>query len=96
MLQYSAYLDVFLMTNRNLAVADSVSAKRITKQLLPEVKSDIIRYRMFLWQHENEIEPIIRWIYGVYLQSNRQPDGIVTYDEAISLLISYHKKYGEL
>ena len=96
LLQYSAYLDVFLMASRNLAAADSVSARRIARQLLPEAKSDIIRYRMFLWKHESEIEPVIRWIYGIYLQSNKQPDGIVTYDKAIGLLISYHKKYSEL
>jgi hypothetical protein len=35
-------------------------------------------------------------LYGNYLKANNQPKGIETYNEVVSWLIAYRKKYGEL
>ena len=96
LLLYSTYMDMFLYANRNLYSADSTSATAFAKQLLPEVKNDLNEMRDFTLRHKNFVEPIIRWVYGKYLQSNQQPNGNLSYDEVTGLMIAYYKKYGTL
>jgi cytochrome b561 len=94
--QYSVYLDIFLYSNRNLYNTDSSSATQFAKQLLPQVKNDIAAWRLFNQKHKNPIEPVIRWLYGKYLQSNEQPQGVLTYDAVTGFIIAYYKKFGKL
>ncbi len=94
--QYSVYLDLFLYSNRNLAGSDTASAKEFAKQLLPEIKTDLKEWRDFNRRHKNPVEPVIRWMYGKYLQSNEQPQGMLSYDEVTSFLIAYYKKFGRI
>jgi hypothetical protein len=94
--QYSVYLDLFLYSNRNLRQVDSVSAQFYSKQLLPEIKNDIQEWRDFNRRHQNLVEPVIRWMYGKYLESNQQPQGVWSYDEVTSFLIAYYKKFGKI
>jgi hypothetical protein len=94
--QYSAYLDLFVYANRELFFADSVSAKNAAAQLLPEVKADIKEWRDFLRRHKNPVEPIIRWAYGNYLRANQQPKGMYSYDDVITDLIAFNKKFGKI
>ncbi len=93
---YSVYLDLFLYANRNLFLADSVSAKAFTKELHPAVKKNLREWRQFNERHKNPVEPVIRWMYGKYLESNQQPSGVLSYNEVNSFLIAYYKKYGRL
>jgi Protein of unknown function (DUF3810) len=94
--QYSVYLDLFLYSNRNLAGSDTASAGMYAKQLLPEIKSDLKEWRAFNRRHKNPVEPVIRWMYGKYLQSNEQPQGMLSYDEVTSFLIAYYKRFGRI
>lgn len=93
---YSVYLDLFLYADRNLYSVDSAAAKLFAQQLLPEVKADLKEVRDFNRRHQNPVEPVIRWLYGKYLQSNQQPLGVLSYDEVTGFLIAYYKKYGTL
>lgn len=93
---YSAYLDLFLYADRNLYIADSTTAKSLAHQLLPAVKADLKELSNFNRRHQNPFEPVIRWMYGKYLQSNQQPSGVLSYDEVTGLLIAYYKKYGSI
>ena len=93
---YSTYLDLFVYANRQLYFVDSVAAKDLAKQLLPEVKEDIKEWREFLRRHKNPLEPVIRWAYGNYLRANQQPKGMTSYDEVIADLIAFYKKYGRI
>jgi hypothetical protein len=93
---YSVYLDNFLATNRNLFMVDSSSAKMLARQLLPEVKMDLKNWKKFIEDHKNPAEPVIQWLYGKYLEGNKQPSGVLTYDEVTGLLISYYKKFGKI
>ncbi len=93
---YSTYLDLFVYANRQLFFLDSAAAKSFTTQLLPEVKADIIEWRKFLNKYRNPLEPVIRWAYGNYLRANEQPKGMTSYDEVISDLIAFYKKYGRI
>jgi hypothetical protein len=93
---YSVYLDLFLSANRNLYNVDSAEAKTLAKQLLPEVKTDLKEWRAFEIKHKNPVEPAIRWLYGKYLENNKQPSGLLTYDEVTGLLIQYYNKFGKM
>ncbi len=93
---YSVYLDLFFYSNRNLYAMDSVAARSYTKQLSPDVKADIDEWKRFVRSHKNPVEPVIRWIYGKYLQGNQQPQGVLAYDEVTSFLIAYYKKFGKI
>ncbi|MGC4102532.1 DUF3810 domain-containing protein [Ferruginibacter sp.] len=94
--QYSVYLDLFLYSNRNLRSLDSVSANAYSRQLIPEIKKDLAEWRDFSRRHRNPVEPVVRWMYGKYLQSNQQPQGVLSYDEVTSFLIAYYKKFGKI
>ena len=94
--RYSAYLDLFLYANKNLYYIDSVSAKLYRKDLSPAVEKDIQEWIAYNRRHISPIEPVIRWIYGKYLQGNQQPKGIYSYDEVTGLLIAFKKKFGRI
>ena len=93
---YSTYFDLFIYANRNLYDADSALARHYRSRLDTAVKQDLRDLRKFLIEHENPVEPLIRWAYGKYLQANQQPSGELTYDEVIADVIAYYKKYGRL
>ena len=93
---YSVYLDLFFYSNRNLYGNDSAGAKSFAMQLLPSVKADIKEWKDFNRRHKNPIEPVIRWVYGKFLEGNQQPQGVLSYDEVTSFMIAYYKKFGKI
>lgn len=94
--QYSVYFNLFAYANRQLSFFDSGGAKNNYQLLDTLVKADIQDYKKFVLAHENVIEPFITLLYGDYLKANNQPNGIETYDEVVSWLIAYKKKYNQL
>jgi len=96
LLHYSVYLDLYMYSNRNLFETDSTAARKFNKKLLPEVLTDLEEWRAFNKKYRNPVEPVFRWIYGVYLKQNQQPQGVLSYDEVTGFMISYYKKYGKI
>ena len=96
LLHYSVYLDLFIYANRNLYYTDSVSSKLYRKDLSPAVIADLKEWTKFNKDHQSPVEPIIRWVYGKFLESNQQPHGIYSYDEVTGFIISYYKKFGKI
>lgn len=96
LLQYSTYLDIFMHANRNLFFTDSVEAKVYRNALSPAVIADLKIWAAFNRSHRSFVEPVISWIYDKYLRGNRQPGGLLSYDEVTGFVISYYKKYGEI
>lgn len=96
LLHYSTYLDLFMYSNRNLFETDSVAAKKYREQLIPAVMDDLKEWKSFNKNHRSPIEPVFRWVYGVYLERNQQPQGVLSYDEVTGFIIAYYKKYGKL
>ena len=75
---------------------DSANAKNYAAQLLPAIKVDLKELKDFFMRYKNPFEPVIRWAYGKYLQSNQQPQGMLAYDEVTAFLIAYYKKFGKI
>lgn len=96
LLHYSVYLDLFMYANRNLYMVDSLSANAYRKLLIKPVKDDIKEWIRFSRKHRGFLAPVVNWVYGKYLQSNEQPQGILSYDEVTGFLIAYYKKFGKI
>ena len=94
--RYSVYLELFTYANRNLYFTDSTASKDARKLLSPGVVTDIKEWIEFNRRHRSFVEPVISWIYGKYLQGNKQPNGVLTYDEVTGFLIAYYKKFGRI
>lgn len=94
--RYSTYADLFRYAINELFIRDSTKAIPIYKSLDTLVKSDFIASRKFYLPYRNKMERIVTWIYGAYLKANKQPQGIETYNEVVSLLIGYKQKYHQL
>lgn len=91
-LQYSTYFELFLTANRSLHLYDSVSAKHWRDQLDKRVKADIKILKNYFNTYKNPIEPIVTKAYDLFLKSNRQKQGILSYNEVLLYLINYRKK----
>jgi len=92
LMQYSAYLDIFLYSIGNLRAVDSVASKEIAKQLNEGVKRDIRTEREFARKHRTFLQNWTDAFYDFYLRQNRQRKGIASYNEVTSWLIAYRKK----
>lgn len=92
--QYSVYTDLFTYANRTLYFADSTSAFYYRRLLLSSVLTDYRERRKFNQDHVSFLEPIFKSAYGLFLISNQQPQGILSYDEVTGFIISYYKKFG--
>jgi hypothetical protein len=96
LLHYSVYLDLFMYSNRNLFMSDSTAAKEFRQQLIPAVTEDLKEWKAFNKKFRNPVEPVFRWIYGIYLERNQQPQGVLSYDEVTGFIIAYYKKNGKI
>ena len=94
--KYSTYTDLFMYANNTLLFADSASARVYRKMLLPEVINDFKVRRKFSKDHVGKLEPIIKILYGKFLEQNEQPMGILSYDEVTAFIIAYYKKFNDL
>ena len=94
--RYSTYLDLFLYANRNLYLLDTAAASQYRKGLSPAIMHDLELWRAFNLRHRNPFEPVVRWLYGMYLRSNQQPSGLFSYDEVTACVVAWYKKYGSL
>lgn len=94
--KYSVYLDLFIYANRSLFFTDSTAAKACREKLSTYVVADLKEWREFNRKHQSIAEPVVRWVYGKYLQGNQQPQGVMSYDEVTAFIIAYYKKFGKI
>ena len=93
--KYSVYFDMYHYAIRELAFADSLRAKTYDSILHPRVKKDIADYIEFYKKYRNPVEPYIDKMYSYFLKANNQPKGKRSYNEVVTWLIAYYKKYGK-
>ncbi len=91
---YSVYFDMYQYAIREMYYTDSAKASVYDSTLHAQVIKDIRAYRAFYKKYRNPIEPIISWGYGYFLKANNQPKGRESYNDVVTWLIAYYKKYG--
>ncbi|MDD2793047.1 MAG: DUF3810 domain-containing protein [Sediminibacterium sp.] len=103
--RYSAYLDLlgyaqgqeFLLYARENSYKDYESVLAGHRKLLDSlVIKDRKAIREFFLQRQNQVAPVSSDLYDQFLKWNKQLAGINSYDEVISWLIAYKKKYGSI
>jgi hypothetical protein len=91
---YSAYFEMYTYAMRELYKTDREKAFAMSKTRHPQVSKDRLAFIQYLTRSKNPVEPFVTGIYDNYLKLNNQPNGKLTYDEVVSWLIAYMKKYG--
>lgn len=94
--RYSAYFTLFNYANRQLFSSDSITANKNYATLDSLVKKDEIVFLSYLGKKPSVGDRYITELYSDYLKANNQPKGMGTYDQVISWLIAYQRRYGEL
>jgi hypothetical protein len=89
---YATQLQIFIYANGALYDCDSIAAKSIRRTMPIEAKEDIKSLFNYYNSKKNPIEPIVTKLYGWFLKSHRQPQGVVTYSEVLSLVMDYYRK----
>lgn len=92
--KYSVYFNMYQYAIGELAYIDSTKAKKYNNALHPQVKKDILEYKNFYNRYRNPIEPYVSQFYGYFLKANNQPRGRESYNDVVTWLIAFYKKYG--
>jgi hypothetical protein len=95
-LLYSTYLNMFLYANGELRQIDSVAAKTNMAQLAPGVRKDIDHYRKWLRRYDTVVGDLVDIVYNQYLKLNEQPAGRRTYNQVVTWLLAYRRKYQQI
>ena len=92
-LLYSTRVQMFIYANRALYDCDSSKAREFQKKLPLEARGDIKALYEYYESKKNPIEPWVTKFYGLFMKSHKQPQGIVTYREVLSLVMDYYRKH---
>lgn len=89
--KYSVYIDLYKYASMELMLMDFNEMNHW--QLDELVRKDLSNIRKFYAKQNNDVSPIMSQIYAQYLKANQQERGLDSYNDVISLLIAYKKKY---
>lgn len=92
--RYSVYYDMYSYAMRELFLYNYPCALELKLTEQEQVKKDNRTYREYLLKNRNTIEPVMSGMYDRYLRLNNQPKGKESYNEVVSWLLAYMKKYG--
>ncbi len=92
--RYSVYYDMYNYSLGELYRRDTGLARSYQLKAHAQVIKDQKEFRNFYRKYRNPIEPIVMWGYGHFLKANNQPAGKRSYNEVVSWLIAYYKKFG--
>jgi len=91
---YSVYMDLYKYASTELFMKDFFTTH--SWELDSLVKADFRAINRFFYKEQNKLSPVVMSWYDQYLKANKQSNGIDSYNEVISWLIAYKKKFGEI
>lgn len=92
LLRYSAYHEAVGEFMLDLMIRDSVLHKQVRACVSPQLHHDFVVERAYWHQYESQIETISSLFYDHFLKANNQPQGLMTYNRMIRLVISWYDK----
>ncbi|MEC4113918.1 DUF3810 domain-containing protein [Myroides pelagicus] len=90
--QYAANIYALRFCLSELYRTDSAKADQIVASLYPGVRINIYENTVFWNKHKTIIDRAFKHIYGAFLKTNNQKEGIRSYNKFLALLINYNKK----
>lgn len=91
--KYAAYSYALGYCLNDVRRGDTVLFDSLLSELNGGVKLNFQEMSAFWNQYENPLEPVFKSIFNSFLKANNQSQGIQSYNEVVSLLIAYHKRY---
>lgn len=92
LLRYSAWHEAVDECMRDLMFRDTVLHAKMKLLVSPAVHADFVAERDFWLAHENRINFISDILYDNFLKANNQPQGLMTYNRMIRLVMSWYNK----
>jgi hypothetical protein len=92
--RYSVYFDMYTYALGELAAENRNEALLFIKTAHPQFLKDRLHYITYLQAQENPVEPVMSRFYDRFLKINNQPKGKGSYNQVVTWLIAYMKKYG--
>ena len=91
--RYSGYFNALLNLLNEVSKNHNEKLEDYTSRLDPKVKSDI-RYNSEFWNkyYNNFFDRITNYLYDFYLKSNKQEDGILSYNKVSNFIIDYYHR----
>jgi len=94
LLRYSAYHEAVGEFMLDLMMRDTVLHKQLKKGVSPQVHHDFVVERTYWMAYESKIETVSSLFYDHFLKANNQPQGLMTYNRMIRLVISWYDEKG--
>ena len=94
--RYSMYLDMYNYALGEVYRRDTSLARAFQNKAHPQIIKDQKEFRDFYQRYNNPVEDLIMWGYGHFLKANNQPAGKRSYNEVVSWLVAYYKKFGTM
>lgn len=92
LLQYSAWHEAVDECMRDLMERDSVSHKKMKLLVSPAVHADFVAERDFWIAHQSKLDIISNIFYDNFLKANNQPQGLMTYNRMVRLVMALYNK----
>ena len=91
--RYSGYFNALLNLLNEVSKNHYEKLEDYTSRLDPKVKSDI-RNNSEFWNkyYNNFFDRIANYLYDFYLKSNKQEDGILSYNKVSNFIIDYYHR----
>jgi hypothetical protein len=75
-----------------LRATDSLEFKRYKKRISKHVMADLKTERAYWQYYAGRLEVISSIFYDNYLKANNQPQGLMTYNKMITLVMAWYRK----
>lgn len=92
LLQYSAWHEAVDECMRDLMARDTVLHKKMKLLVSPAVHADFVAERNFWIAHQSKLDIISDIFYDNFLKANNQPQGLMTYNRMLRLVMALYNK----
>ncbi|GAA4334940.1 DUF3810 domain-containing protein [Mucilaginibacter gynuensis] len=92
LLRYSAYYEGMQECMYSLRATDTVAFKLLRAKINPAVIIDLKAERAYWQYYQGKLEVISSLFYDKFLKVNNQPQGLLTYNQMVSLIMAMYRK----
>lgn len=93
LLRYSAYYSGMTEFMYALRSVDSVTFKQYKKLISDKVRADLKAENTYWQYYQGRLEVISGIFYDKFLKVNNQPQGLLTYNQMITLVMAWYKRH---